>query len=140
MGNLENQNMSQVKSVITLCGGKIVEKHIWDQREISKDWISKDREEYVEHLTHEEITNSPHVPLFPQVLIKSKKSNHCLEIYEFFKQMNVTIHLLDVIKQVPSYDKFRKDLCTVKRKHKVQNKAFLAEQVSFILSTNNTLK
>ena len=33
-----------------------------------------------------------------------------------------------------------KDLCTIKRKHKVQKKAFLVEQVSFILSTNNALK
>ena len=48
--------------------------------------------------------------------------------------------MLDVIKQVPSYAKFLKDLCTVKRKHKVQKKAFLAEQVSSILSTNSALK
>ncbi|KAH9780119.1 hypothetical protein KPL71_007961 [Citrus sinensis] len=33
-----------------------------------------------------------------------------------------------------------KDLCTVKRKHKVQKKAFLVEQISFILSTNSALK
>ena len=33
-----------------------------------------------------------------------------------------------------------KDLCTVKRKHKMQKRAFLAKQVSFILSTNSALK
>ena len=54
--------------------------------------------------------------------------------------MKVNIPLLDAIKQVPSYAKFLKDLCTVKRKYQVRKKVFLAEQVSSILSTNNTVK
>ena len=138
--NLGNQNMSQVKSVITLRGGKVVEKHIVDSRETSKDSISENKEQSVEPLNHEEITNSPFVPPFPQALIKPKKSNYSLEIYEVFKQVKVNIPLLDVIKQVPSYTKFLKDLCTVKRKHKVQKRAFLAKQVSSILSTDSALK
>jgi len=48
--------------------------------------------------------------------------------------------LLDAIKHVPSYTKFLKDLCTLKRKLNVKKKAFLAEQVSAILQNNNTLK
>ena len=118
----------------------MVEKHIVDPRETSKDSSSENREESVKPLTHEEITNSPPVPPFPQALIKPKKSNHSPEIYEVFKQVKVNIPLLDVIKQVPSYAKFLKDLCTVKRKHQVQKRAFLAEQVSSILSTNSALK
>jgi hypothetical protein len=47
---------------------------------------------------------------------------------------------LDTVKQVPSYAKFLKDLCTVKRKLNVKKKAFLAEQVSVILQNNNALK
>ena len=54
--------------------------------------------------------------------------------------MKVNIPLLDAIKQIPSYVKFLNDLCTVKREHKVQKKAFLAERVSSILSTNSSLK
>jgi hypothetical protein len=41
--------------------------------------------------------------------------------------------LLDAIKQTPSYAKFLKDLCTVKRRVNVREKAFLTEQVSAIL-------
>ncbi|XP_024033507.1 uncharacterized protein LOC112095634 [Citrus clementina] len=37
MGNSGNQNMSQVKSVITLCDGKVVKKYIMDPHETSKD-------------------------------------------------------------------------------------------------------
>ena len=71
MGNIGNQSMSQDKSVITLHGGNVVEKHIPDAREISKDLISQNKKELVEPLIHEEITNSLPVPPFPQA-----KSNH----------------------------------------------------------------
>ena len=84
--------------VITFRGGKVVEKHILDPHESNKDSILENREVFVKPLTHEEITNSPPVPLFPQALIKPKKSNHSPEIYEVFKQVKVNIPLLDVIK------------------------------------------
>ena len=71
---------------------------------------------------------------------KLRKSNHSYEIYEIFKQVKVNIPLLDAIKQVPSYVKFLKDLCTVKRKLKVRKSHFMTEQVCTILSTNNKLK
>ena len=70
--------------VITLHGCKVVEKHILDPRETSKDSISENKEESVEPLTHEEITNSPHVSSFPQALIRPKKSNYSPKIYEIF--------------------------------------------------------
>ncbi|RVW64648.1 Transposon Ty3-I Gag-Pol polyprotein [Vitis vinifera] len=41
--------------------------------------------------------------------------------------------LLDMIKQVPTYAKFLKDLCTVKRGLQVTKNAFLTEQVSAII-------
>ena len=50
-----------------------------------------------------------------------------------FKQVRINIPLLVAIKQTPSYAKFLKDLCTVKRKINVHGKAFLTEQVSSIL-------
>ncbi|XP_058187972.1 uncharacterized protein LOC131304655 [Rhododendron vialii] len=39
------------------------------------------------------------------------------DILEVFKQVKVNISLLDAIKQVPTYAKFLKDLCTQKRKY-----------------------
>ena len=47
--------------------------------------------------------------------------------------MKVNIPLLDMIKQVPTYAKFLKDLCTVKRGLNIEKKAFLTEQVSTII-------
>ena len=47
--------------------------------------------------------------------------------------MKINLLLLNVIKQVPSYAKFLKDLCTFKRRTSVKNGAFLASQVSVII-------
>ena len=55
------------------------------------------------------------------------------EICELFKQVKVNIPLLDAIKQVPSYAKFLKDLCTVKRRLNVKERAFLTEHASAII-------
>ncbi|KAL6325711.1 hypothetical protein AAG906_023595 [Vitis piasezkii] len=48
-------------------------------------------------------------------------------------QVKVNIPLLDMIKQVPTYAKFLKDLCTVKRGLHVTKNVFLTEQVSAII-------
>ncbi|RVW13702.1 Retrovirus-related Pol polyprotein from transposon 17.6 [Vitis vinifera] len=45
-----------------------------------------------------------------------------------------------MIKQVPSYAKFLKDLCTIKRGLNVNKKAFLTEQVSAIIQCKSPLK
>ncbi|KAL6336133.1 hypothetical protein AAG906_010419 [Vitis piasezkii] len=61
-------------------------------------------------------------PPFPQALLK------------------VNIPLLDMIKQVPTYAKFLKDLCTVKRGLNVTKQAFLTEQVSAIIQCKSPIK
>ena len=45
-----------------------------------------------------------------------------------------------MIKQVPTYAKFLKDLCTVKRGFNVNKKAFLTEQVSAIIECKTLVK
>ena len=54
--------------------------------------------------------------------------------------MKVNIPLIDMIKQVPTYAKFLKDLCTVKRGFNVNKKAFLTEQVSAIIECKTPAK
>ena len=64
-------------------------------------------------------------PPFPQALRSKKKVNNQTEILEVFRQVKVNIPLLDMIKQVPTYAKFLKDLCMVKRGLNIDKKAFL---------------
>ena len=56
------------------------------------------------------------------------------------RQVKVNIPLLDMIKQVPTYAKFLKDLCTVKKGLCINKKAFLTEQVSSIIQCKTLLK
>ena len=56
------------------------------------------------------------------------------------KQVKVNITILDMIKQVPNYAKFLKDLCTIKRSINVDKKAFLTKKVNAIIENKSLLK
>ena len=79
-----------------------------------------------------------HVPPapYPHRLRAPKKVNNYSEIYELLKQVKLNIPLLDAIKQIPSYAKFLKDLCTVKRKLGVNNEEFMTEQSTSLIRNN----
>ena len=79
-------------------------------------------------------------PQFPQALRKKKNQVNQTEMLEVLRQVKVNIPLLDMIKQVPTYAKFLKDLCTVKRSLNVNKKAFLTEQVSAIIGNKTPVK
>ena len=61
-------------------------------------------------------------PPFPQALKNKKKAINQAEILEVLRQVKVNIPLLDMIKQVPTYAKFLKDLCTVKKGLSIEKK------------------
>ncbi|WP_340057483.1 hypothetical protein, partial [Corynebacterium parakroppenstedtii] len=73
---------------------------------------------------------------FPQCLDTpsrfNKKAASMEAMMDVFKQVKINLPLLEAIKQVPSYAKFLKDLCTQKRKSRthVSQKVILTEQVS----------
>ncbi|RVW74935.1 hypothetical protein CK203_049926 [Vitis vinifera] len=80
-------------------------------------------------------------PPFPQALRGKKPIKNASEILDVLRQVKVNIPLLDMIKQLPTYAKFLKDLCTVKRGLNVTKQAFLLEKVSAIIqckSPSNT--
>ena len=80
-------------------------------------------------------THNPPAP-YPHRLRVSKKVNNHSEIYELFKQVKLNIPLLDANKQIMSYDKFLKDLCSVKRKLGVNKEAFITEQSTSLIRNN----
>ncbi|RVW78425.1 hypothetical protein CK203_051459 [Vitis vinifera] len=77
---------------------------------------------------------------FPQSLHGKKGISNASEILEVLRQVKVNIPLLDMIKQVPTYEKFLKDLCTIKRGLNVNKKTFLTEQVSAIIQCKSPVK
>nr|CAN60680.1 hypothetical protein VITISV_033696 [Vitis vinifera] len=91
-------------------------------------------------LIKEELMKKRTSPPFPQALHGKKGIKNASEILEVLSQVKVNIPLLDMIKQVPSYAKFLKDLCTIKRGLNVNKKALLIEQVSAIIQCKSPLK
>ena len=80
-----------------------------------------------------------HLP-FLLAMHKHKVGDKTLEILEVLKQVKINSPLLDMIKQVPAYAKFHKDLCIVKRMTKLSKKSFLIEQVSAIIENKAMVK
>ena len=66
--------------------------------------------------------------------------NNPTEIFEVLRQVKVNVPLLDMIKQVPMYAKFLKDLCIVKRELNVKKNPFLTELVSPIIQCKTPVK
>ena len=103
--------------------------------------IREQEEEESKHIIiKEDSMNESMAPLFPQALRGTKKASKQEGILEVLRQVKVNIPLLDMIKLVPTYAKFLKDLCTIKKGLGINKKAFLAEQVSFIIQCKTLLK
>ena len=79
-------------------------------------------------------------PPFPQVLRRKKNFVNQTEMLEVLRQVKVNIPLLNMIKQVPTYSKFLKELCTVKKGLNVNKNAFLTEQVSAIIDCKTPMQ
>ena len=131
------KRMDEVQAIITLRSGKEIEQPV------SKP-VGKTREqEEVEPeqiFIKEDSMKESMPPLFPQALRSKKRASKLEGILEVLRQVKVNIPLLDMIKQVPTYAKFLKDLCTVKKGLSINKKAFLTEQVSSIIQYKTLLK
>ena len=118
--------MDEVKAIITLRSGKQVDQPVSIPVEETKEEKEVEPEDII---IKEDSTKKSMPPLFPQALKGKKKASNQTEILEVLRQVKINIPLLDMIKQVPTYAKFLKDLCIMKRGLNVDKKAFLTEQV-----------
>ena len=131
-----NARIDEVKGVVMLRSGRELRPAVPDPAKKSPTVVEPLKEEQPagEEVKH----NVP--PPFPQALRKRKNSVNQTEILEVLRQVKVNIPLLDMIKQVPMYAKFLKDLCKVKKGLNVNKKAFLTEQVSSIIECKTPVK
>ena len=137
------------KAVTILRSGKVIDKTIQTKEPIQESQSESVKDDEVSDKPYVPRTNvidgepeedkATHIPPapapFPHRLTPKKVNNHS-EIYELFKQVKLNISLLDAIKQIPSYAKFLKDLCTVKRKLGVNKEAFMTEQSTSLIQNN----
>nr|CAN64603.1 hypothetical protein VITISV_033149 [Vitis vinifera] len=111
-----------------------------DNSEGKEDHDSTVNTNQEKELIKEEMLKKHTFPPFPQALHGKKGIRNASEILEVLRQVKVNIPLLDMIKQVLTYTKFLKDLCTIKRGLNVNKRAFLTEQVSAIIQCKSPLK
>uniref|UniRef100_A0A2N9FL78 RNA-directed DNA polymerase n=1 Tax=Fagus sylvatica TaxID=28930 RepID=A0A2N9FL78_FAGSY len=123
-GSQDKPNNEHVNVVTTRSGKTVVTPPVEEQTE--------NRDNIEEPTINEPIRRPISVP-FPQALKTSRKLDSSPEILENLRQVRINLPLLHVIKQVPSYAKILKDLCTMKRKQNVKKTAFLTEQVSALI-------
>ena len=137
VGSSNNSGMDEVKAIITLRSGKEVDQPMPKPVEESR----QGEELQSEHILLKEDSMKYRIPPpFPQALRGKKKTSQQASILEVLRQVRVNIPLLDIIKQVPAYAKFLKDLCTIKKGLGIEKKAFLTEQVSAIIQSRNPVK
>ena len=132
-----NAGTDEVKAVVTLRSGKELKPEVPE--------LVKSAPSVADPLQGEQSIDKEEVkiripPPFSQVLRKKKNSVNQTEMLEVLRQVKLNIPLLDMIKQVPTYAKFLKDLCTVKKGLNVNKKAFLTEQVSAIIECKTPMK
>ena len=131
-----NARIEEVKAVVTLRSGTELRLAVQERAKKAPIVVEPLEEEQP---AREKVKHSVPPP-FPQALRKRKNSFNKTEILEVLRQVKVNIPLLDMIKQVLTYAKFLKDLCTVKRGFNVNKKAFLIEQVSAIIECKTLVK
>ena len=133
VGSSNNSRMDEVKSIITLRSGKEVDQPMPKPVEESR----QGKEMQPEHILLEEDSMKYRIPPpFPQALRGKKKATQQAGILEVLRQVKVKIPLLDLIKQVPAYAKFLKDLCTIKKGLGI----VLTEHVSAIIQSKYPIK
>ena len=122
--------MDEVKAIITLRIGKEIEQPV---PKIAEETEKEKEAEPQRIIIREDLKKKNMPPPFPQALRGKKKITNQAEIWEVLRKVRVNIPLLDMIKQIPTYAKILKDMCTVKRGLGIEKKAFLTEQVSAII-------
>ena len=124
VGSSSKSGMDEVKTIITLRSGREIEQPMPKAAEET----SKGKETEPERvIISEDSIKHCMPPPFPQALRSKKKASQQAGILEVLRQVKVNIPLLDIIKQVPAYAKFFKDLCTIKKGLGIEKKAFLTE-------------
>ena len=117
--NDPNVRFDEVKAMVTLRSGKELRPAVPAPAKSALTVADPPQEE--QSANREEVKTSVPPP-FPQALRKKKNLVNQTEMLEVLQKVKVNIPLLDMIKQVPTYAKFLKDLCTVKKGFNVKKK------------------
>ncbi|XP_050111761.1 uncharacterized protein LOC126590320 [Malus sylvestris] len=143
------RNQEQAKAIITLRSGKVINNGVGNEVTNESDHVNaaatqeeneKPNDKPSNVTSSFEATNlhqaekpytSP-IP-FPGRLAKSKQDKSFKEIFDILSKVNVNLPLLDVIRNMPAYGKFFKELNNYKRNYGPNEKVMVSENVSVVL-------
>ncbi|KAM3011138.1 hypothetical protein FF2_029878 [Malus domestica] len=139
------RNQEQAKAITTLRNGKVIDNRVGNEVTNEFDHVNvggneKPNEEPSHASSSNEAPNlhkaekpyTPPIP-FPGRLAKSKHDKSFKEIFDILSKVNVNLPLLDVIRNMPAYGKFFKELNNYKRKYGPHEKVVVSENVSAVL-------
>ncbi|CAL2238234.1 unnamed protein product [Prunus armeniaca] len=143
------RNQEQAKAVITLRSGKVIDNRVGNEVTNESDHVNAGPTQEEHGKPNEDPSNAtssyeapnfhkaekpytPPIP-FPGRLAKSKQEKSFKEIFDILSKVNVNLPLLDVIRNMPAYGKFFKELNTYKRKYGPNEKVMVSENVSAVL-------
>ena len=81
----------------------------------------------------------PPIP-FPQRLQKSRMDDQCSKFLNMFKKVEVNIHFVEALAQIPHYAKFMKDILSKKRKLDEEGVVRLSATCSVVIQKNFLMK
>ncbi|KAI5324100.1 hypothetical protein L3X38_033173 [Prunus dulcis] len=142
-------NQEQAKAVITLRSGKVINNGVGNEVTIESDHVNAGPTQEENAKPNDDTSNAtssyeapnfhkaekpytPPIP-FPRRLAKSKQDKSFEQIFDILSKVNVNLHLLDVITNMPAYGNFFKELNTYKRKYGPNEKVMVSENVSAVL-------
>nr|XP_028954741.1 uncharacterized protein LOC103427080 [Malus domestica] len=139
------RNQEQAKAITTLRNGKVIDNRVGNEVTNEFDHVNvggneKPNEEPSHASSSNEAPNlhkaekpyTPPIP-FPGRLAESKHDKSFKEIFDILSKVNVNLPLLDVIRNMPAYGKFFKELNNYKRKYGPHEKVVVSENVSAVL-------
>jgi hypothetical protein len=148
----EETSHQHVQSITTLRSGKLVHNQVREKKdkhtEVLETLQKDEGKQVINDTSTDPSSETPYVPKapFPEWLKApshfGKQGEKIQAMMEVFKQVKISIPLLDDIQQVPAYAKFLKDLCTQRRKSRnhIPKKVLLTKHVSSLIQHNTPAK
>ncbi|CAL9012149.1 unnamed protein product [Prunus brigantina] len=136
-GALKKKNAQESYNIYEMLGSNAQHKDTrgptQEENEKSNDDPSNATFSYEAPSLHK--AEKPYTPPIPFLgrLAKSKQDKSFKEIFDILSKVNVNLPLLDVIRNMPAYGKFFKELNTYKRKYGPNEKVMVSENVSAVL-------
>ncbi|CAN6707378.1 unnamed protein product [Malus baccata var. baccata] len=132
-GALKKKNAQESYNIYEMLGSNAQHKDLRGENEKPNEEPSQATSSFEAPNLHKaEKPYTPPIP-FPGRLAKSKQDKSFKEIFDILSKVNVNLPLLDVIRNMPAYGKFFKELNNYKRKYGPHEKVVVSENVSAVL-------